>query len=261
MLSRRQKGRQMPHQISPTLPAASSAALRHARPVQPLAGLTILAVEDSRFASEALRLLCLRSDARLRRADSLDQADRHLSVYRPDIVIIDLGLPDGDGADLIRRLARRRCPGLVVLGTSGDPAGHRAALAAGAAGFLPKPIPSLAQFQAVLLGHLRAAPHLAQDIGWGPLHPDRIALHDDLLRAANLLRTAHDARSRHYVASFLGSLARSAQDPDLEQAAAQAADTALALPQLAALVAARLAATPPAFGPPDSAIPLSRPAG
>jgi hypothetical protein len=44
----------------------------------------------------------------------------------------------------------------------------------------------------------------------------------------------------------------------MEQAAAHAADTALALPQLAALVAARLAAQPPAFGPP---IPLFRPAG
>ena len=250
----------MPYPLAPTLPN-SPAPMRPGRPLQPLAGLTILTVEDSRFASESLRLLCLRSDARLRRAESLEQAERHLSVYRPDIVIVDLGLPDGDGADLIRQLARRRCPGLVVLGTSGDPAGHKAALAAGAAGFLPKPIPSLAQFQAVLLGHLRAAPPLAQDIDPAPLDPDRFALHDDFLRAATLLRAAHDARSRHYVARFLGSLARSARDGDLEQAAADAADTALALPQLAALVAARLAAAPPAFGPPDSAIPLSHPAG
>jgi len=250
----------MPHPLSPSLPGGP-APLRMGRPVQPLAGLTILAVEDSRFASEALRLLCLRSDARLRRADSLEQADRHLSVYRPDVVIVDLGLPDGDGADLIRRLARRRCPGLVVLGTSGAPAGHRAALAAGAVGFLPKPIDSLAQFQATLLGHLRSAPPLPQDSDPAPLRPDRIALQDDLLRAADLLRTAHDVHSRHYVAAFLGSLARSAQDRDLEQAAGQAADTALALPQLAALVAARLAAAPPAFGPAESGISLSRPAG
>jgi len=235
--------------------------MRTGRPVQPLQGLTILTVEDSRFASESLRLLCLRSDARLRRAESLEQADRHLSVYRPDIVIVDLGLPDGDGADLIRQLARRRWRGLVVLGTSGDPAGHRAALAAGATGFLPKPIDSLAQFQATVLGHLRAAPLLSEDFDPAPLHPDRIALHDDLLRASVLLRVADDARSRHYVASFLGSLARSAQDRDLEQAAGDAADTALALPQLAALVAARLAAAPPAFGPAESGISLSRPAG
>ena len=147
----------MPCPLAPT-PPDSPAPKRFGRPVQPLQGLTILTVEDSRFASESLRLLCLRSDARLRRAESLEQADRHLSVYRPDIVIVDLGLPDGDGTDLIRRLARQRCPGPVVLGTSGDPAGQKAALAAGAAGFLPKPIDSLAHFQATVLGHLQAAP-------------------------------------------------------------------------------------------------------
>ncbi|MFN5826771.1 MAG: response regulator, partial [Rhodobacterales bacterium] len=141
----------MPHPLAPPLPDGP-APLRLGRPVQPLRGLTILAVEDSRFACEALRLLCLRSDARLRRAESLEQADRHLSVYSPDVVIVDLGLPDGNGADLIRRLARQRCPGLAVLGTSGDPAGQTAALAAGAAGFLPKPIESLAGFQATVLG-------------------------------------------------------------------------------------------------------------
>ena len=36
---------------------------------RPMIGLTILVVEDSRFACEALRIFCLRSGARIRRSD------------------------------------------------------------------------------------------------------------------------------------------------------------------------------------------------
>ncbi|NQZ71900.1 MAG: response regulator, partial [Dinoroseobacter sp.] len=41
---------------------------------RPLLGLRLLLVEDSRFAAEAVRLMCLKSGARLRRADSIATA-------------------------------------------------------------------------------------------------------------------------------------------------------------------------------------------
>ncbi|NJM81243.1 MAG: response regulator, partial [Tabrizicola sp.] len=103
--------------------------------------MTILAVEDSRFASDALRLICQRAGARLRRAENIERAEIYLTTATPDVALIDLGLPDGRGEDLIRDLAPPSGLRPVVLGMSGDPAGRGRALAAGAVGFLENPSP------------------------------------------------------------------------------------------------------------------------
>ena len=78
-----------------------------------LFGLTVLVVEDSQFACEAI----------------------HLQVYRPSVVIVDIGLPDGDAAELIEEVhaASPRVP--VVLATNGYSFGKAVVLAAGADGF------------------------------------------------------------------------------------------------------------------------------
>lgn len=122
-----------PHLLAP--PDEAAPLWRAALPGRPLGGLTVLAVEDSRFASEAVRLLCLRSGARIRRADCLRTAARHLQVYRPAAVIVDMGLPDGDGAGLIARLAGQALRVPVILGMSGDPGAEAAARAAGRTAF------------------------------------------------------------------------------------------------------------------------------
>ena len=91
-------------------------------PNWPLLGLTILIVEDSRYSCEAMRFMALRSGARLRRADSIQSAKRHLRVYMPSAIIVDVGLPDGSGLDLIRELssARPRVPALDLTAQGPD---------------------------------------------------------------------------------------------------------------------------------------------
>ncbi|MGR3759974.1 response regulator [Roseobacteraceae bacterium NS-SX3] len=192
---------------------------------RPLLGLTILVIEDSRFACEAMRLLCLRSGARIRRADCLKSARRHLQVYRPSAVIVDLGLPDGSGTDLIAELAAATPRVSVILGTSGNDAGEAAALAAGADGFLAKPVTSLAAFQEAVLSCLPADRQLTgpRELSDETIHPDVLAFQDDMAHAAEMLSDAREDKALDYVAQFLGGVARSAGDSPLADAAARLA--------------------------------------
>jgi DNA-binding response OmpR family regulator len=189
---------------------------------RPLLGLTVLVIEDSRFACEAMRLLCLRSGARIRRADCLRSARRHLQVYRPSVVIVDLGLPDGNGVDLIAELKSTEPRVDVILGTSGDENGKSQALQAGADGFLDKPITSLAAFQQVILSNLppERQPSGLRELPDEIIHPDRMALQDDMAHIADVLEYPNDETTLDYVAQFLRGVARSAQDHGLEKAAA-----------------------------------------
>lgn len=198
-------------------------------PERPLQGLTVLVVEDSRFASEAIRLLSLRSGARIRRADSLGSAYRHLRVYRPSIVIVDMGLPDGSGAELIKSLATGAGHVPVVLGMSGDDIRRDHAMKAGAAGFLAKPVESLAAFQHQILNAMSRDNHLNQHrfspyvVTDDVIEPDQIALQDDLMHAAQILRSGVDGPTQDYLAQFLGGVARSSHDSPLEIAATRLA--------------------------------------
>lgn len=188
---------------------------------EPLKGLTVLVIEDSRYASEALRLMCLRSGARIRRADCLASARRHLSTYRPSVTIVDLGLPDGSGLDLLHRLDTHQPRLPVLLATSGDPSLEPAARAAGAQGFLSKPLASLAAFQRTVI---EALPRHARPPSPVPVDavitPDPVALREDLAQADSALSGAVAAAQLDYIAQFLAGVGRSTLDRDLEEAAA-----------------------------------------
>lgn len=181
---------------------------------RPLMGQTVLVVEDSRFASDAVRLLCLRSGARIRRADSLRTAARHLATYHPSILIIDLGLPDGSGLELIEALDARSPRVPVILATSGDDQLEDEAIAKGADGFLSKPLVNIAQFQQTILELLPQdlRPKGLRKLPTEDVDPDEIAYRDDLAHVADLFSDQADARGYDYASRFLRGVAKTAGD-------------------------------------------------
>ncbi len=219
---------------------------------QCLFAVTILLVEDSRSASEAIRLYAAESGARVRRADSLNAASRHLAIYRPSVVMIDLGLPDGDGMALIRHLASASTPLGAMIALSGHEGvtWQAEALEAGAAACLEKPIASLRAFQECVLSVLPDAETRRRPderelalTGRASVHA---ALTEDLRRASALLAEAlpaGDDETTAYCAQFLGSIGAMLDDAGLV-AAARAADLPGGAGQLASLVDRRLGLRP-----------------
>ncbi len=192
---------------------------------RPLLGTMVLVVEDSRHACEALRLICQRSGARIRRAGSLASAERHLRTYRPRIAVIDLGLPDGSGLELIAKMAEADARIDGIIASSGDESLKDAAIGMGADAFLPKPISSIAHFQKTVLGLL---PEDAQPVrvarpAVDEVAPDVLSLRDDLALACELLRTSPGPDTLAYLVNFLLGLAKCTRDPLIGESAADLA--------------------------------------
>lgn len=219
---------------------------------QCLFAVTILLVEDSRSASEAIRLYAAESGARVRRADTLHAASRHLAIYRPNVVMVDLGLPDGDGMALIRHLASASTPLASIVALSGRERmeWQGDAILAGAAACLEKPIESLRAFQECVLSVLpdsesRRRPDM-RELALEGRASVLAALAEDLRRARGLLAEAmqaEDAETIAYCAQFVGSVGEMLGDTELA-GAARAAEAAGGDQHLAAVLEHRLGVRP-----------------
>jgi diguanylate cyclase (GGDEF)-like protein len=107
------------------------------------AAIKILSVEDDDDDADLLVFALEQTadrDYLVRRARSLNEMHRVLASFRPDIVLLDLHLPDSQGLDTVRRtaLAIHDAPILVLTGRADDGIGL-GAVEAGAQDFLPKP--------------------------------------------------------------------------------------------------------------------------
>jgi two-component system KDP operon response regulator KdpE len=93
---------------------------------------------DDQASSAAVLLMYHRFEARTAR--TAREALSLTRTFRPHVVVLDLGLPDADGSDVIGRLRQMPDPPAVVVVTGHtDAARRKAALDAGAAVCLLKP--------------------------------------------------------------------------------------------------------------------------
>lgn len=108
-----------------------------------MAGERILVIDDNQLNLDLAQYVLEADGFQVDRALSVDEAWARLRAYRPDLVLVDIQLPDTDGLTLTRAI--KATPGLsdipVIAFTAyamqGD---EQRFLAAGCDGYLAKPI-------------------------------------------------------------------------------------------------------------------------
>lgn len=106
-----------------------------------LEGVSILLVEDEPRAAKWVRLALEERGARIQWATRLDQARLLVDRHRPELAVVDLSLPDGDGLDLVVELRLLEQPCACVIVTNNLEASvARIAAGLGVSEFLTKPV-------------------------------------------------------------------------------------------------------------------------
>jgi two-component system KDP operon response regulator KdpE len=157
-------------------------------------GARILIVDDEpairRFLKASLEAQGFATEA----AESAAQAMAALPRLKPDLVILDLGLPDLDGLEVIRRVRATDAVPIVVLSVRNDEPGKVAALDAGADDYMVKPFGV-----EELLARVRAAlRHRLQQKGLGPVFRAGDLAVDFLARKATMAGTELKLSKREF---------------------------------------------------------------
>ena len=116
--------------------------------------INVLIVEDELAISRFLRAALEGEGLRVHDAGTLQRGLIEAATRKPELVILDLGLPDGDGIDFIREVRQWSQMPILVLSARTGEADKIAALDAGADDYLIKPF-GIGELQARLRVALR----------------------------------------------------------------------------------------------------------
>ncbi len=116
--------------------------------------INVLIVEDEQAIRRFLRAALEAEGLRAWEAETLQRGLIEAATRKPDLVILDLGLPDGDGIDFIRDLRQWSQIPVIVLSARTEESDKIAALDAGADDYLSKPF-GIGELQARLRVALR----------------------------------------------------------------------------------------------------------
>ena len=99
----------------------------------------VLVIEDEPAIRRVLKVLLEAERYRVIEADSALRAEIETRTHKPDLLLLDLGLPDGDGLSIIRRVRAWSPVPIIVLSARTQEEQKIAALDAGADDYVTKP--------------------------------------------------------------------------------------------------------------------------
>lgn len=135
----------------------------------------ILVVEDDDQIRRFLRVALETEDCRVCEAQTLAQGLIEAGTRKPDLIILDLGLPDGDGLDFVRELRAWSSLPVLILSARGDESVKVGVLDAGADDYLTKPFGMaelLARVRVLLRRQARAAAGDVPEFAFGEVRVD-----------------------------------------------------------------------------------------
>jgi DNA-binding response OmpR family regulator len=134
--------------------------------------MRILVVEDDSLLARGLTDVLLRAGHAVDRVETGMQADKAVRGASYDLVVLDIGLPDIDGFEVLRRLRARRATTNVLVLTARDAVEDRVhGLDLGADDYLTKPF-SVTEFEARVRALLRRTTLPAGAVSVGGLTVD-----------------------------------------------------------------------------------------